>query len=92
MPRLGAHKYQGEAGSGCVQSIDPHPTPLNSPWVLPKLPTLPQTPAWGGWSLLSTLAVIRLEPGGGRADSHPGRVAQVLCEATGCAAGILGGH
>lgn len=48
MPRLGAHKYQGEAGSGCVQSIDPHPTPLNSPWVLPKLPTLPQTPAWGG--------------------------------------------
>ena len=40
MPRLGAHKYQGEAGSGCVQSIDPHPTPLNSPWVLPKLPTL----------------------------------------------------
>lgn len=47
----------------------------------------------GGWlEPFSTLAVIRLEPGGGRADSHPGRVAQVLCEATGCAAGILGGH
>lgn len=40
----------------------------------------------------STLAVIRLEPGDGRADGHPGRVAQVLCEASGCAAGILGGH
>lgn len=46
----------------------------------------------GGLEPFSTLAVIRLEPGGGRADSHPGRVAQVLCEASGCAAGILGGH
>lgn len=29
------------------------------------------------------MLVIRLEPGIGWADSHPGRVAQVLCEALG---------
>lgn len=46
----------------------------------------------GGLEPFRVLAVIRLEPGGRRAHSHPGRVAQVLCEASGCAAGILGGH
>lgn len=30
----------------------------------------------GGLEPFSTLALIRLEPGGGRADGHPGRVAR----------------